>query len=82
LITCADFMAEFGNYLEGDVAAEVRQQLESHLSHCPTCTVLYDSTRKTLKIVTDSGSFDLPQEAFKPITEQIMARIRHATRGS
>jgi len=82
LITCADFMAEFGNYLEGDVAAEVRQQLESHLSHCQTCTVLYDSTRKTLKIVTDSDSFDLPQEAFKPIREEIMARIRHATRGS
>jgi hypothetical protein len=51
-------------------------------SYCQTCTVLCDSTRKTLKIVTDSDSFDLPQEAFKPIREEIMLRIRHATRGS
>jgi hypothetical protein len=79
LITCSDFMAEIGNYLEGDVASLVRQQLEEHLSHCQTCTVLVDSSRKTLRIVTDAGSFDLPEAAFKPITEQIMARIR-ATR--
>jgi hypothetical protein len=76
LITCADFMAEIGNYLEGDVADEVRYQLEQHLSHCQTCTVLVDSSRKTLKIVTDTGSFDLPEAAFRPIAEQIMARIR------
>ena len=69
-------MAEIGNYLEGDVADEVRQQLEHHLSHCQTCTVLVDSTRKTLKIVTDTGSFDLPEAAFRPIAEQIMNKIK------
>jgi putative zinc finger protein len=76
LISCSDFMAEIGNYLEGDVATEVRLQLEGHLSHCQTCQVLYDSSRKTIRIVTDSGSFDLPETAAKPITEEIMARIR------
>ena len=69
-------MAEIGNYLEGDVANEVRLQLEHHLSHCQTCTVLVDSSRKTLKIVTDTGSFDLPEATFKPIAERIMSRIR------
>ena len=76
MINCADFMAEIGNYLEGDVAEEIRQQLEHHLSHCQTCTVLVDSSRKTLKIVTDTGSFDLPEATFRPIAERIMARIR------
>jgi len=69
-------MAEIGNYLEGDVADEVRHKLEHHLSHCQTCTVLVDSSRKTLKIVTDTGSFDLPEATFKPIAERIMARIK------
>jgi hypothetical protein len=69
-------MAEIGNYLEGEVAEDVRLQLEHHLSHCQTCTVLVDSTRKTLKIVTDTGSFDLPEATFRPIAEQIMTRIR------
>jgi hypothetical protein len=76
LINCADFMAEIGNYLEGDVAEEVRIQLEHHLSHCQTCTVLVDSSRKTIRIVTDTGSFDLPEATFRPIAERIMSRIR------
>ena len=76
MISCADFMAEIGNNLEGEVAEDVRLQLEHHLSHCQTCIVLVDSTRKTLKIVTDTGSFDLPEATFRPIAEQIMTRIR------
>jgi hypothetical protein len=76
LISCTDFIAEIGNYLDGDVAAEVRRQLETHLAHCQTCQVVYDSARKTLKIVTDSGSFDLPESALRPMVGEIMARIR------
>ena len=73
-------MAEIGNYLEGDVAEEVRVQLAHHLSHCQTCTVLVDSTRKTMKIVTDTGTFDLPDTTFRPIAERIMTRIRETNK--
>jgi len=69
-------MAAIGDYLEGEVAAEVRLQLEAHLSHCNTCQVVFDSARKTVRVLTDSGSFDLPEAAAKPITEKIMAQIR------
>lgn len=78
MITCSDFMAEVGNYLDGDAATEVRLRLEEHLAHCQTCTVLLDSSRKTLKIVTDSGSFDLPDAVFAGITTQVMEKIRRA----
>ena len=61
MISCDEFMNAFGDYLEGDIASEVRHQLDSHLSHCRTCQVIYDSSRKTLKILTESGSFDLPE---------------------
>ena len=76
MINCADFMAEIGNYLEGDVAAEVRAQIESHLAHCQTCQIVYDSARKTVKVLTDCGSFDLSEAASKPIAKSVMARIR------
>jgi predicted anti-sigma-YlaC factor YlaD len=76
VITCADFMTEIGNLLDGEVAAEVRLQLEGHLSHCQSCQVLYDSARKTVRIVTDSGSFDLSEDASRSIAAKIMARLR------
>ena len=76
MISCADFIAELGHYLEGDVAELVRAQLEAHLSHCAMCQVIYDSSCKTLKIVTESECFDLSEEAFRPIADKVMARIR------
>lgn len=80
MISCEALLAELQNYLEDDTVAEVRRQLEDHLAHCQTCQVLYDSVRKTLRIVTDSDSFDLPETAAKLITERIMAKIRGTAR--
>jgi anti-sigma factor RsiW len=76
LISCADFMSEIGNLLDGEVAAEIRLQLENHLAHCQQCQVLYDSARKTVRIVTESASFDLPEAASKHIARKIMERLR------
>jgi len=76
MITCDEFFAEFGDYLENGVPPEVRHELELHLSQCRTCHVLYDSTRKTVKIVTDSSSFELPKEVADSITDSVMAKIR------
>jgi hypothetical protein len=64
------------NSLEGEVAADLRHEMESHLSHCQTCQAVCDSTSKTKRIVTDSGSFYLRPEAAQPLIAQIMARIR------
>ena len=76
MITCDEFFAEFGDYLENRVPPEVRQELELHLSQCRACHVLYDSTRKTVKIVTDSSSFELPKDVADSITDRVMAKIR------
>lgn len=76
MITCEEFLAEFGDYLENYVSPEIRKELEEHLSTCRTCRVLYDSSRKTLKIVTESNSFELPENVSGPIIDRVMAKLR------
>lgn len=76
MITCDEFFFEFADYLENQVSPEVRQELELHLSQCRACHVLYDSTRKTIKIVSESNSFDLSQNVFDPIIDRVMAKLR------
>lgn len=76
MITCEEFFIEFADYLENRVSPEVRQELELHLSQCRACYVLYDSTRKTVKIVSESNSFELPQNVFDPIIDRVMAKLR------
>lgn len=76
MITCEEFFAEFGDYLENQVSPEIRQELELHLSQCRACQVLCDSSRKTVKIVTESSSFELPQSVSDPIIERVIAKLR------
>jgi hypothetical protein len=37
---------------------------------------LYDSTCKTVKIVTDSTSFELPQSVSESIIDRVMTKLR------
>lgn len=76
MITCDEFFAEFADYLENQVSPEVRQELELHLSQCRACHVLYDSSRKTIKIVSESNSFELPQKVFDPIIDRVISKLR------
>jgi len=76
MITCEEFFAEFADYLENQVSPEVRQELDLHLSQCRACHVLYDSSRKTIKIVSESNSFELPQKVFDPIIDRVMSKLR------
>jgi hypothetical protein len=76
MITCEEFFAEFADYMENQVSPEVRQELELHLSQCRACHVLYDSSSKTVKIVTESNSFELPQNVSESMIERVMAELR------
>ncbi len=76
MVSCNEFLAELGNYLEGDVPAELRRELELHLAQCKTCQVIVDTTQKTLKLVTESGELDLSEALPQPVVAAIMKKIR------
>ena len=76
MLSCAEFLAEFGDYLEEAASPEVRANLEQHLHECKTCQVIVDSTRKTIRFVTDCDSFTLPADQVEPIVKDVMKRIR------
>lgn len=75
-VNCSDFVAEIGNLLDGEVSPEERAHLEEHLAGCRACEVVYDSTSKTIQILSGSGTFELGSGQLKSGTRDIMARIR------
>jgi hypothetical protein len=79
MISCADFLAELGDYIDDSASIDLRTHLEEHLRECKTCQVIVDSTRKTIQIVTESGSFTLASDAVEPLVSDVMARIRQKT---
>ena len=76
MFSCADFLSEFGDYLDGCASPELKACIEEHLRECKSCQVIIDSTAKTISIVTESDTFTLPPDQIEPIVQDVMSRIR------
>ena len=76
MFSCADFLCEFGDYLDGCASPELKVCIEEHLRECKSCRVIVDSTAKTISIVTESDTFTLPADQIEPIVQDVMSRIR------
>jgi predicted anti-sigma-YlaC factor YlaD len=76
MFSCAEFLSEFGDYLDGCASHEVKECIEEHLRECKSCSVIVDSTAKTIRIVTESDTFTLPSDQIEPIVDGVMSRIR------
>ena len=79
MLSCAEFLAEFGDYLDNVGDPTLRAHLEEHLHECKVCRVIVDSTRKTIQIVTESNSFSFPAGNLESMVEQVMTRVRQRT---
>ncbi len=72
---CRQFLEEMSNYVDGEVSVGIREAIQEHLAFCHKCEVLYNSTQKTLEIVTDCGqeTYSLPSDA----SQRLYARLRN-----
>ena len=60
MLTCEEVLANLSDYLDEECSAELRAQLEDHISKCRRCRVVFDSTGKMLKILVDVEPFEVP----------------------
>ena len=62
MLTCKDFLHELSDYLDESIDAELRAKLESHITECPNCWVIADTTRKTIKIYKGMDPYPIPSD--------------------
>jgi predicted anti-sigma-YlaC factor YlaD len=60
MLTCEELLANLSDYFDDECSAELRAQLEDHISKCRRCRVVFDSTGKMLKILVDVDPFEVP----------------------
>ena len=62
MLTCRDFLAELSDYLDERTDAELRAKLERHITECPNCWVIADTTRRTIQIYKGMEPYPIPGE--------------------
>ncbi len=71
MITCEQVLRELSNYLDEEISSELRTEIQEHLRDCHNCTVLADTTRKTITLVAAKYVARLPQG----VSERLIARL-------
>jgi predicted anti-sigma-YlaC factor YlaD len=61
-VTCTEFLAILDDVIDESIAAQTRAEIETHLSQCGHCEVVYNTTRKTIEIYQCHELYELPAE--------------------
>lgn len=59
-ISCIEVWREISNYLDGIVAADLRERMEAHLKVCRHCKAILDGTGNVVKLIADGEPFEVP----------------------
>jgi len=62
LLTCKQFLQELNDYLDEVVDIELRQRIEAHITECPNCFVILDTTQKTIQVYKGMQPQALPDD--------------------
>ena len=62
MLTCKDFLSELSDYLDENIDAGLRAKLEHHMSECPNCWVIADTTRRTIQIYKGTEPVSIPED--------------------
>ncbi len=62
MLTCKEFLQELSEYLDDTVDADFKQKLQKHVSECPNCWVVFDTTKKTLQVYKGMEPQEIPDE--------------------
>jgi anti-sigma factor RsiW len=59
-ISCLEVWREISNYVDNEVAPELRARMEAHFKSCAHCKAVMDGTKNVVKLVADGVEYELP----------------------
>jgi len=75
LLTCKDFLNELSDYLDEALDVELRAKLEKHITECPNCWVIADTTRKTIQIYKGMDRYSIPSDVEARLMEALERKM-------
>jgi len=75
-LNCQKVVRELSGYLDGELDAGARADLERHLEHCDDCRLVVDTTKKTIQIFCNSEPVPLPADVRDRLHAALEKRLR------
>jgi anti-sigma factor (TIGR02949 family) len=75
LLTCKDFLNELSDYLDESLDPEIRAKLHQHVSECPNCFVILDTTQKTIKVYKGLEPQSIPTDIHSRLMNALQRKM-------
>jgi anti-sigma factor RsiW len=75
-LNCKGVIREISNYIDGDLDAKMKQELERHLDHCEDCALVVNQTKMTVEVFCDSQPVELPTDVRSRLHEALQRKLR------
>jgi hypothetical protein len=81
LLTCKEFLQELNEYLDETADQELKARLQDHVTECPNCFVVLDTTMKTIKVFKGLEAQEIPNDVHGRLMRAVEKRCaeRRAT---
>jgi anti-sigma factor RsiW len=74
-LNCTNAIHEISSYIDGELEASVRIELEEHLRECEGCAIVVRQTQLTVEIFCNDKPVELPSEVRSRLHETLKRRI-------
>jgi anti-sigma factor RsiW len=75
-LNCKGVIREISNYIDGDLDAATKQELQRHLDDCEECALVVNQTKMTVDIFCGSEAVELPAEVRLRLHEGLRRKMR------
>jgi hypothetical protein len=78
LLTCKQFLQELNDFLDPNTDPDMKRRLQAHVTECPNCFVIVDTTQKTLQVYKGVEPQTIPDDVktrlWKALERKMAAR--------
>jgi anti-sigma factor RsiW len=77
-LSCRNVIRELSNYIDGDLDASMKREIEAHIRECKECRVIVDQTKLTVDIFCDSQLVELPADVRERLHQALRKKMQEA----
>jgi anti-sigma factor RsiW len=74
-LNCTGAIREISSYIDGELEASLRIELEEHLRECEDCAIIVRQTQLTVQVFCDDKPLDLPNDVRSRLHEKLKQKI-------
>ena len=74
-MTCQQVLRQLSEYLDGELDPAMLESLKRHLEHCEDCSIIVQTTKKTIEISCNSEPIPLPNDVRERLRRSVGKRM-------